>query len=144
VRGIVRRAELPGKQAGQGLHLVAAREQREPLRVGRAQTSQALFHDPESPLPGDLLECIVAALAALSAQQRFRQPGRRVLLHQPARALGADHPLVDRMLGVALDEANLAVAQRDADAAAAGAHVAGGVLDLDAAAVVDFFRQGIV
>ena len=58
------------------------------------------------------------------------QPRRRVVLHDPGRALGAQHALVDRVRGVALDVADAAVLQPHLDAAAAGAHVAGGGLDL--------------
>jgi hypothetical protein len=144
VRGVVRRAELPGEQARQRLHLVAAGEQREFFRVGGAQMGQPLLQEVERALPGNLLELVVAALAALLAQQRFGQAGRGVLLHQPARALGADHPLVDRVVRVALDEPHFAVAQGDTDAATAGAHVTGGVFDLDAALPVKLFRQGVM
>jgi hypothetical protein len=63
-------------------------------------------------------------------EQRPGQPRRRLLLHDPRRSLGADHAAVDRMVRVAVDVAQLAVAQVHADAAAARAHVAGGRLDL--------------
>ena len=55
---------------------------------------------------------------------------RRILLHDPRGALAADHAAVDRVLRVALDVADAAVLQVHFDAAAAGAHVAGRVLDL--------------
>ena len=55
---------------------------------------------------------------------------RRLLVHDPGGALAAQHPVVHRVVGIALDVAQLAVAQVHANPAAAGAHVAGGVLDL--------------
>ena len=48
------------------------------------------------------------------------------------------------VVGIALDEADFAIAQRDADAATASAHVTGRVLDLDAACLVERFRQGVM
>ena len=62
--------------------------------------------------------------------QRLREAGRRVLLHDPRRALGADHAPVDRVLRVAIDVPHLPVTKMNADATAACAHVAGGRLDL--------------
>ena len=61
-----------------------------------------------------------------------REPRGRILLHDPRRTLGADDALVERVVGVAVDVAHLAVAQVDADAAAARAHVAGSSPDLGA------------
>ncbi len=127
VRRIVGRAELTCEQPRQRLHLVASGEEGEALRVGGADLLQALLHHRQRLVPFDLDELAVAALAARLAQQRLGQPGRRVLLHDARRALGADHALVQRVVRVALDIAQLAIAQVDADAAAAGAHVAGGV-----------------
>jgi hypothetical protein len=130
VRRVVGRAELAREEAGQRLHLVAAGEQGELLRVGGADLRQPLGQDREGLLPGDRLELAGAALAARLAQQRLRQPRRRVLLHDAGAALGADHALVERMVGVAVDVAHLPVDHVHADAAAAGAHVAGGFLHL--------------
>ena len=79
---------------------------------------------------GDRLEVAGAALGAGAAPQGARQPRGRVLLHDPRGALGADHALVEGVLGIAVDVAHLAVAQVHADAAAARAHVARGGLDL--------------
>ena len=138
VRRVVRGAELAREHPGQRLHLVAAGEERELLRVGGADAREPLVQDLVGALPADRLELARAALGARLAQQRLRQARRRVLLHDPRRALGADHALVDRVLGVAVDVAHLAVAQVHADAAAARAHVAGGRLDLGLAA-----RRGI-
>src|SRR5437868_13040824 len=60
------------------------------------------------------------------------------MLHDPGRALAADHAMIDRVARVALDVADAAVLQMHFDAAAAGAHVAGGVFDL-----VGDFRRGV-
>src|ERR1700733_9286335 len=51
-------------------------------------------------------------------------------MHDPGRALAADHAVVYRMRLVALDVADAAVLQMYLDAATAGAHVAGRVFDL--------------
>jgi len=124
VRGVVGRAELLREQAGQRLHLVAPGEQREFLRVGRADLRQALGEDREGLLPADFVELRLAALGALPPQQRLAEPRGRVLLHDPGGTLGADDALVERMRRVAVDVAHLAVAQVHANAAAARAHVA--------------------
>ena len=79
-------------------------------------------------VPGDLLE--LAGAARADALQRRAQPRRRRMRHDAGRALAADHALVDRVVAVAVDVADPAVLQMDPDAAAAGAHVAGGGLDL--------------
>ena len=68
---VVRRAEIAREQAGQGLHLVAAGEERELLRVGGADSPQAVLEDLEGTLPRDRLELAGAALAARLAQQRL-------------------------------------------------------------------------
>ncbi len=130
VRGVVRRAELAREQARQRLHLVAPGEERKLLRIGGADAAQAFGEGGEGLLPLDLLEIAGAALGALAPLERLGQPRRRVLLHDARRALGADHALVQRVVGVAVDVADLAVAQVHANAAAAGAHVAGGVAGL--------------
>ena len=129
VRRIVGRAELAREQAGQRLHLVASGEQRKFLRIGGADLAQALAEDGERLFPADRLELARAALGARLAAQRLGQARRRILLHDAGRTLGADHALVQRMVGVAVDVAHLAVAQMHADAAAAGAHVAGGFVN---------------
>ena len=84
--------------------------------------------EPQGLVPGDLAE--VARAARADAQQRRLQPRRRIVLHDAGRALAAQHALVHGMVAVALDVADLAVLEEHADAAAAGAHVAGGGLDL--------------
>src|SRR5437763_16196830 len=50
--------------------------------------------------------------------------------HDAGRALAADYPPIDRVVAVAVDVADPAVLQMHPDAAAAGAHVTGGGLDL--------------
>ena len=79
-------------------------------------------------VPFDLAK--FAAAARTDAQQRLGQPRRRIVLHDAGGAFGAQHAVVHRMPAIAFDVADAAVAQADFDAAAAGAHVAGGVLDL--------------
>src|SRR3546814_4183775 len=114
---------------------------RRPPRSTRTDTLFPYTTLVRSPVGGDLqgffpLDLAELALAAFAhAQQRLFQPRRRVVLHDPGRALGADHALVDRVRGVALDVADHlvlapAVGEPHLDAAAAGAHVAGGGLDL--------------
>ena len=125
---IVGRAELHGPPAGQRLALVAAGEEGELPGVGPAHLAQPLRGERQRLVPGDLLELARAARA--HAQQRRPQARRRIVLHDAGRALAAQHALVHGMVAVALDVADLAVLQVHANAAAAGAHVAGGGLDL--------------
>ncbi len=127
VRGVVGRAELAREQAGQRLHLVAPGEQGELLRIGGANLRQAFRQHRERLFPLDLFEVARAAFGARLAPQRLGQARRRILFHRAGRALRADHALVQRVRRVAVDVADLAVAQVHANAAAAGAHVAGGV-----------------
>ncbi len=127
VRGVVGGAELAREEPGERLHLVAPREERELLRVRRADACQALGEKREGLFPAYRLEFARAPLGAALAAQRPGEPGRRVLLHDARGALRADHALVQRVVGVAVDVAHLAVLQVDADAAATGAHVASGL-----------------
>ena len=129
VRGVIGRAELLGKQPGQRLHLIAAGKERELLGVGRTQVTQAVFQQLEGVVPGNRLEPGFTAFGVRHASQRQRQPRRRVLLHDARSALGANHALIQRVFGVAVDVTHFAVAQMNADSAAASAHVAGGFLD---------------
>jgi hypothetical protein len=117
----VGRAELLGEQAGEGLHLVAAGVQGDPSRLGGAHLGEARLQDAEGLLPGDLVEAVVAALGIGLAQERPGEARRGGLLHNPERRLGADHPVVERGGRVALDVADLAVAQGHPDPAPAGA-----------------------
>ena len=52
------------------------------------------------------------------------------MLHDAGRSLGAKNTLVHRMVTVALDITDLAIAHMHIDAATAGAHVACGLPDL--------------
>jgi len=72
------------------------------------------------------------AISPLPTQQRLGQARGRILLHDARCALGTDHALVERVIGIAVDVADLAVFQMHANAAATGAHVAGGDLDFGA------------
>ena len=109
VRRVVGRAELAREQAGQRLHLVAAGEQRELLRVGGADLGQALGQDLEGAAP---------RRSARTRRRRARCPALRssgwvsragdTCFMMPDAALGADHALVQRVLGVAVDVAHLA------------------------------------
>ena len=126
--GIVGRAELLRPPAGQRLALVASGEEGELARVGFADVAQPFGGQRHRLVPFDLLEIAGAALA--HPQQRLGQPRRRVVVHDAGRALAAQHALVHRMGLVALDVANAAILQMHLDAATAGAHVAGGRLDL--------------
>ena len=127
-------AELARKQAGQGLHLVAPGEHGKLFRVSGANLGQPLGQQRHGLLPGDRVKLAGTALAARAAQQGLRQPRRRHLLHDARGALGTNHTLVQRVRWVAVDVAHLgpvlAFSQVHPDAAAAGAHVAGGALDL--------------
>ena len=138
VRGVVRRAELPGEQAGESLHLVASREQRKTPRVGGAYFRKAIFEDPKRIIPRDRLEVGRAALTAGFSPERPRQACRRVLFHRAGGALGADHTPVDWMIRIAVDIADRAILDRHADSAAASAHIAGGVLDFGVSGVVRY------
>ena len=127
VRRVVGRAELHGPPARQRLALVAAGEERELPGVGFAHVAQPLHGERGRLVPGNLLE--LARAARPNPQQRLPQPRGRVVLHDAGRALAAQHALVDRMIAVAVDVADLAVLQVHPNAATAGAHVTGGGLD---------------
>ena len=132
---VVGGAELAGPPTGQCLALIAAGEKGELLRIFGANFRQPRADDLQRLVPFDFLELPGPAFAG--APQRFRQPRRRIVLHDPGRSLAAQHAFVDRVILVALDIADLAVAQMDLDAAAAGTHVAGGGFGF----VADFRRQ---
>ena len=128
VGGVVGRAELGRPPAGQSLALVAPGEKGEAARVGLADAAEPAGGDLQRLVPFDLDELGRAARA--HALQRLPQPGRRQVVHQPSRALGAQHALVDRVVAIALDIADRAVLQVHLDAASARAHVTCGGLDL--------------
>src|ERR1700749_2947405 len=107
MRGIVRRAELARPPAGQRLTLVAPGEEGEVARFALVDLAEPVRGDRHRLFPLDLLE--LAAAARADAQQGLLEPGGRVMLHDPGRALGAEHALVDRVVAVAFDVANAAV-----------------------------------
>src|SRR6185312_5200610 len=86
-------------------------------------------------VPFDFAELAFPALS--DAQERLAQPRRRIVLHDPRRTLRADHAPVDRMIGIAVDEAYAAVFQVDPDPAPARAHVARRGLDFVASRFVE-------
>jgi len=123
MRGIVRGAELLRPPACQRLALIAPGEEGELARIGLADRIEPAGRDSKRFLPADLAEFAGAARA--DAQQRAAQPRRRVLRHDAGGALGAEHAAIDRMFGIAVDIADAAVAHMHANAATAGAHIAG-------------------
>src|SRR6185503_3731171 len=108
-------------------------KEREFLRIAGADLPQPRLEHAERLVPRDALEFTGAALGPGFPAQRVHQARGRVLLHDARSALGADHALVDRVVRVAVDVAHLLAPglafEMHADAAAAGAHVAGGGLD---------------
>ncbi len=127
MRREIGRAELPRPPAGQRLRLVAAGEEGEPLGIGRADVPQPLRRQSQRLVPFDLAE--FARAARSRAQQGLAQAGRAQVLHDAGAALAADDPAVDRVVAVAGDVTDLAILDVDVDAAAAGAHVAGGAVN---------------
>ncbi len=126
--GEVGRAELRRPPAGQRLRLVAAGKEGELFRICGADADEPLGDNRQRLVPFDLTEGAGAAFA--DPQQRLAQPRRAVVLHDAGGTLAADHAAVDRVVGVALDVADLTILYVDVDAATAGAHVAGGLADL--------------
>src|SRR5690606_32278612 len=119
MRGVAQRAELLRPPAGQRLAPVAAAEECQLVATALADGLEPFGRDSHRLVPLDLDKLATAALA--HTLERLLQPRRRVVLHDPGRALGAEHALVHRMIGIALDVAQAAVLDVDADAAAAGA-----------------------
>jgi hypothetical protein len=136
VRGIVDRAELLRPPAGQRLRLVAAGEEGELVRIGLADGAEPLRRERQRLVPFDFAE--LAGPAFADSQQRLGQARGRIVLHDPGRALRAQHALVDRVRGVSLDVAHAAVFQVHFDATPARAHIARGRLDLVADRFVEF------
>ena len=128
VGGVVGRAELRGPPAGQGLRLVAAREERETPRILAPHFREPQRGGAQRLFPADLTE--LAGAARPHADQRFRETRRRGVLHDARGTLAADHALVHGVVAVAFDVFDRAILQIHLDAATAGAHVAGGCLDL--------------
>jgi hypothetical protein len=107
MRGEIQAAEHLREIAGERLRLVAPGEEHEPLGIGGAQMRQPLGDDAERLLPLDFLE--LAGAARAHTPERLAQPGRGKHVHDPGRALGAQHPAIDRVLAVALDIAELPI-----------------------------------
>ena len=128
VRGIVHGAVLLREPTGERLALIAAGEEGELTRVAAAYIAEPLRCSCQRLVPGDFRK--LARAARPDALERSAQPRRRGLRHDAGRALAADHALVDWVVAVAVDVADSTVLQVHPDAAAAGAHVAGGGLDL--------------
>ncbi len=126
--GVVGGAELACPEPRQPLALVAAGEKRQLARVAPAHVAEPFGGCRQRFVPFDLDEFVGAARS--DPLQGLRQPRRRVMLHDAGRPFGAQHALVDRMIAVAFDVADGAVAQMHVDAAPAGAHVAGRGLNL--------------
>ena len=136
VGGVVGGAELLGPPAGEGLGLVAAGEEGELFRVLGVQWREPVHGDAEGLVPGDLAE--LAGAAGAGAAERRAQAGGAEVLHDAGGALGAEHAAVDRVVAVAVDVFHFAVKEMHVDAAAAGAHVAGGLAHL-----VGDLRRGV-
>ena len=128
MRGVVGRAKRLRPPRGEGLRLVAPGEEGEAARLGRADRGEPFRRQRQRLVPCDLAE--PARPARPVAQQGRAEAGGRGRLHDPGRALGAKHAPVHRMVAVALDIGEAAVLEVDVDAAAAGAHVAGGLAHL--------------
>ena len=123
MRRVVRGAELAGPPPGQRLGLVPAGEEGELARVALADVAEPFGGSRKGFVPLDFLELSAAAFA--DPFHRLGQPRRGVMLHDPGGSFGAEHALVHRVIFVALDVPDRAVAQVNFDAAAAGTHVAG-------------------
>ena len=128
VGGKVQRTVLLREPAGQRLALVTAGEKRELARVAGAHILEPAGRGFQRFVPADLGE--LAGAARPDALHRRAQPRWRGMRHDAGGTLAADHAAVDWVVAVAVDVADAAVLQMDPDAAAAGAHVAGGCLDL--------------
>ncbi len=130
VSRIVGCAELSGKEPCEGLHLVATGEERKLFGVGGTKMRKPIFQHAECLRPFDGFKGRVTAIAPWDSPQGFRNSGGRLLLHDSRRPFGADHTLVERVFGVAVDVTNLAVTEVHPNATATCAHVAGGGLDV--------------
>ena len=151
----IRRAVLLRPQSRERLHLVASGEKRELFWIRRADVCEPFGQQIQRVVPRNRIENAVAAFGAGAANHRVLQLRFRILLHDARAALGAQHALVHDVIFVALNEANVPLTRlarfawtrfrRDLDAAAAGAHVAGGVMRLLLATILELngpFRCG--
>ena len=124
----IRRAEILRPVAREALRLIAPGEEGEFGGIGLADRFQPVAGDLKRLIPADLLE--LARASGADAFEGCAQARGRVNLHDPRRALGAEHALVHRVIAIALDIRDLAILHVHVDAAAAGAHVAGGLAHL--------------
>src|SRR4029077_3994351 len=97
---IVGSPELRRPPPRQSLALVAAGEEGKPLGIAGADLAEPAGRDRHRFVPAYLLE--LAAAARTYPQQWAGEPGRRVVIHQPGGALGAEHALVHGVVAVAL------------------------------------------
>ena len=134
--GIVVGSVLLRPPAGQRLRLIASGEKGQSVRIDGTRRAQLFRGQLQGFVPFDFLETVFTALA--DAFHRFFQACRGVMLFDPGRSFGAEYATVDRMIRVAFDVTDFAVLEVDLDAAAAGAHVAGGARN----AVAGRFVQG--
>src|SRR6266403_2408766 len=104
MRGEVRGAELGRPEPGQRLALVAPGKEGELPRIVGADSPEPAECRLDRLVPLDLAELARATLA--DAEQRLAQPRRRIMLHDPGRALATDDAMIDRMARVTLDEAD--------------------------------------
>ena len=115
-------------EAGEGLGLIPPGEESQLFRGGIADRFKPCGGLLKRLIPADFLK--LPRPTRPRPAQRVTQPRRRVDLHDPRRAFGTEHALVDRVIAVAFDVGDLTVLQMHIDPAAAGAHVAGGLFDL--------------
>ena len=124
MRREIGRAELRRPKTCQRLGLVAASEEGQALRVCFAHLLQCAGGDFHRLIPGNL--GIFAGTAWPDALQRGLQARGAILRHDAGAALAAEHALIHRMIGIAFNIAHPPILQVHANAAATGAHVAGG------------------
>ena len=128
MRGEIGRAELRRPKTCQRLGLVAPGEEGQALRVCFTHLLQRIRGDFHRLIPGNL--GIFARTARPHPLQRCLQARGAILRHDAGAALAAEHALIHRMIGIAFNIANAAILQMNANAAATGAHIAGGGLHL--------------
>jgi len=128
VCGIVWRAKLLRPKASKGLGLVASREEGQLFRVFVPDRLEPTRRHVQRLVPRNFFKLTRTPRAG--AQQRRAQAGGRLVLHDASTALGTENTLIHRVVTVALDIGNLTIAHVNVNAAATGAHVAGGFANL--------------